>query len=102
MHHVEFAFFFLVVRGYFKILYIYMYINFPAYKDYLCSNFKWFDSHAKISGEKNGKNVILGHIAFCIVVFQQLSVYLWPAWYTKSEKQQFFWFFLEGNFTAIF
>ena len=26
--------------------------------------------------EKNGKNVILGHIAFCIIVFQQISVYL--------------------------
>ena len=39
--------------------------------------------------EKNGKNVILGHIAFCIVVFQQISVYLWPVWCTKSEKQQF-------------
>ena len=26
--------------------------------------------------EKNGENVILGHTAFCIVVFQQISVYL--------------------------
>ena len=43
-------FFFLVVRDNFKILYIQ--INFPAYKDYLCSNFKWFDSHAKNFGEK--------------------------------------------------
>ena len=65
--------FFLVVRDNFKILCIQ--INFPAYKDYRCSNFKWFDSHAKMFGE-NGKNVILGHIAFCIVVFQQISVYL--------------------------
>ena len=53
----------LVVRDNFKILYIQ--INFPAHKDYLCSNFKWFDSHA-FSSAKNGKNVILGRIAFCI------------------------------------
>ena len=52
--------------------------------------------------EKNGKNIILWHIAFCIVVFQQILVYLWPAWCTKSEKQELFWFFLEGDFTAIF
>ena len=65
--------FFLVVRENFKILYIQ--INFPAYKDYLCSNFKWFDSHVNFL-EKNGKNVILVHIAFCIIVFQQISVYL--------------------------
>ena len=58
--------FFLVIRDNFKILYIQ--INFPAYKDYLCSNFKWFDSHTKMFGE-NGKNVILVHIVFCIVVF---------------------------------
>ena len=38
--------------------------------------------------EKNCKNVILGHIALCIVVFQQISVYFWPAWCTKSEKQK--------------
>ena len=42
--------FFLVVRDNFKILYIQ--INFPAYKDYLCNNFKWFDTHAKMCGEK--------------------------------------------------
>ena len=30
----------------------------------------------QISLEKNCKNVILGHVAFCIVVFQQISVYL--------------------------
>ena len=52
--------------------------------------------------EKNGKNIILWHIAFCIVVFQQILVYLWPAWCSKSEKQQLFWFFPEGDFTAIF
>ena len=47
--------FFLVVRDNFKILYIlYIQINFPAYKDYLCNNFEWFDSHAKKIGE-NGK-----------------------------------------------
>ena len=40
--------------------------------------------------KKNGKHVILGHIVFCIVVFQQFPVYLWPAWCTKSEKQQLF------------
>ena len=34
----------------FKILY--SRINFPAYKDYLCSNFKWLDSNAKMVGEK--------------------------------------------------
>ena len=51
--------------------------------------------------EKNGKKVILGHIAFCIVVFQHILVYLWPAWCIKSEKQQLFLFFLEGDFTAI-
>ena len=46
-NHVEFAFF-LVVRDNFKILYIlYIQINFPAYKDYFCNNFEWFDSHAK-------------------------------------------------------
>ena len=54
----------------FKVLFIQ--INFPAYKDYLCSNFKWFDIMRKCF-EKNGKNVISGHIAFCIVVFQQIS-----------------------------
>ena len=64
---------FLVVRDHFKILYIQ--INFPAYKDYPCSNLKWFDSHAKIIGEKC-KNVILGHIALCILVFQPISVYM--------------------------
>ena len=26
--------------------------------------------------EKNGKNIIFGHTAICIVVFQQISVYL--------------------------
>ena len=65
---------FLVVWDNFKILYIQ--INFPAYKDYLCSNFKWFDSHAEMFGKKNCKNVTLGHTAFCMVVFQQISVYL--------------------------
>ena len=35
---------FLVVRDNFQILCIQ--INFSAYKDYLCSNFKWFDGHA--------------------------------------------------------
>ena len=64
---------FLIIRDTFKILCIQF--NFPAYKDYLCSKFKWFDSH-QIFLKKNGKNVILGHIAVCIVVFQQISVYL--------------------------
>ena len=49
-NHVEFAFF-LVVRDNFKILYIlfllFIQIKFPAFKDYLCKNFKWFDSYAK-------------------------------------------------------
>ena len=52
--------FYLVVRDNFKNLYIQ--INFPAYKDYLCSNFKWFDSHAIFFFfflKKNGINVIL-------------------------------------------
>ena len=40
----------MLVRDNFKFLYIQ--INFPAYEDYLCSNFKWFDSHAKCFGEK--------------------------------------------------
>ena len=57
----------------FKILCIQM--NFPVYKDYLCSNYKGLISMPKFL-EKNDKNVILGHIAFCIVVFQQMSVYL--------------------------
>ena len=43
--------FFLVVRDNFKILYIlfllFIQIKFPAFKDYICKNFKWFDSHAK-------------------------------------------------------
>ena len=69
--------FFLVVRDDFKILYIQ--ISFPAYKDaykdYLFSNFKWFDIIVRNVLERNGKNVILGHIAFCIFVFQQISVY---------------------------
>ena len=50
-------------------------INLAAYKDYLCSNFNWFDSHAKLL-QKNGKNIIVGHIAFCMVVFQQMSNYV--------------------------
>ena len=50
MHHVEFAFFYLAVRDNFKILCIQ--IKFPAYKDYLCNKFQWFDSHAEIFGEK--------------------------------------------------
>ena len=46
---------FLVVRDGFKILCIQ--INFPVYKDYLCSKFKWFDSHAIFFFflKKNGK-----------------------------------------------
>ena len=40
----------LVVKDNFNILCIQ--INLPAYKDYLYSNFKWFDSHAKSCGEK--------------------------------------------------
>ena len=45
-------FFLVVKRGNFKILYIS--IIFPAYKDTfnLDSDFKWFDSHAKIFGDK--------------------------------------------------
>ena len=43
----------LVVRDNFKILY--SQINFPAYKDYLFSNSKWFNSHAKMFGEKRLK-----------------------------------------------
>ena len=46
--------------------------------------------------EKNGKNIILGHIAFCIVVFQQISLYLWPAWCTKSENNSPFDFSLKA------
>ena len=34
------------------ILILYIQINFPAYKHYLCSNFKWFDNHVKIVGAK--------------------------------------------------
>ena len=64
---------FLVVRDNVKILYIQ--INFPAHKNYLCSNFKWFNSHANCF-ERNGQKVILGHVGFCIVVFHQISVYL--------------------------
>ena len=69
-------FFFLVVRDNFKILYIQ--INFPANKDYFCSNFKTLIvmHFFFFVVEKNGNNVILGHIAFCTVVFQQISVYL--------------------------
>ena len=36
--------------------------------------------------KKNGKNIILGHIAFCLVVFQQISVYLRSDWCPKSDK----------------
>ena len=50
-HHFEFAFlFFLIVRDNLKILYIQ--INFSAYKDYLCSNLKWFNCDVNIFGEK--------------------------------------------------
>ena len=64
--------FFLVVRDYFKILYIQ--INFPA-----CA--KIFFA-AILSGlvvlrkclVKNGKKVILGHIALYIAVFRQILV----------------------------
>ena len=52
--------------------------------------------------EKNGKNAILGHIAFCIVVFQQISVYLWPAWCTKSEKNSSFDFTLKAILLQFF
>ena len=55
-----------------------------------------------ISLEKNDKNVILGHIAFCIVVFQHISVYLWPTWCTKSEKQQLFDFSLKAILVQLF
>ena len=58
--------FFLVVSDNFKVPCIQ--INLPVYKDYLCSNFKWFDSHVNLFGEK-GKNVILGNTAFCIGIF---------------------------------
>ena len=27
-------------------------INLPAHKDYLCSNFMWFESHLKLFGVK--------------------------------------------------
>ena len=75
--------FFQVVRDNFKILCIQ--INLPAYKDCLCSNFKWFDSHSIFffffffffeKNGNNGKNVVLEHIAFCTVVFQQIIVYV--------------------------
>ena len=46
--------------------------------------------------EKNGKNIILGHIAFCIAVFQEISVYLWPARCTKSENNSFYLFSLKA------
>ena len=44
---------FLVVSDNFKISCIQ--INLPVYKDYVCGNFKWFDSHANLFGEKKGK-----------------------------------------------
>ena len=49
--------FFLVVRDNFKTLYIQ--INFPAYKDYLCSNLNGLIVMRNVF-EKNGKNVFLG------------------------------------------
>ena len=46
-------------------------MNLPAHKDYLSNNFKWFGSHAKIFGEKNGNNVNLGHILSVKVFFSR-------------------------------
>ena len=38
--------------------------------------------------EQNDKIVFLGHTAFFIGLFQ-ISVYMWPPWHRKSEKQPF-------------
>ena len=78
-HHVDCAFFFffffflfvcffLVVRDNFMILYIQ--INFLLIKIILAAILNGLIVMRKFS-ENNGKNVILGHTAFCIVVFQQ-------------------------------
>ena len=46
--------------------------------------------------ERNGKNVILGHIAFCIVVFQQISLYLRPARCTNQNNNSSFEFYVKA------
>ena len=51
--------------------------------------------------EKNSKNVILRHIVFCIVVFQQSSFTCDLHDALNQEKQQLFWFLLKSDFSAI-
>ena len=59
--------------------------------------------------EKNGKNVILGNTAFYIGLCQQISVYMWPARRSTSEKttdllnftrRRFYWNFEKIAFSA--
>ena len=38
--------------------------------------------------EKKGNNVILGNTAFYMGLFQPISVYMQPAWHSKSEKKK--------------
>ena len=90
----------LVVRDNLKILYIQ--INFFLLIKFVFAAFLSGLIVMWILFEKNGKNVSLGHIAFCIVVFQQISVYLWPAWRIKSEKKQQFDFILKAILLQFF
>ena len=51
--------------------------------------------------ETKGENVILRYTAFFVNLFQQILVYMWPAWSSYLGKHKILWFSLEGDFNAI-